>query len=289
MKLAGRESGRTLPRSGEVLGGQPKPELIFDLDRDVTEKDRQWLLSTMKESRGKDSSLFLECAVTLLLLNPEKRNELPLDEGDWRILKTLIDSYDRTGHSHARSQSSATADFEALAVVFPDRRQELPLASIAKTFMAELDPDRYLDPATVTGPIKAAYTLTLLDPSHTYIDQLPPDITDQISLEIERRRKSQAPGMQLGLVRMVKEAKLLFPKLDAVDSDFIQPEIEQWSKLLKTQRRPYTPWFVDTLETLLFLTAERVWLTPEGQLQIKLGKRGSRLVGRIPLPVRPGV
>lgn len=289
MKLAGRESGRILPRPSEVLGGQPEPELAFDLDRDVTAEDREWLLSKMKETRGKDLSLFFECAVTLLLLNPEKRNDLPMGEDDWRILKSLIERYDRTGHSHARSQLSATADFEALAVLFPDHRQELPLASIAKTFKVELDPDKYLDPDRVTGPIGAAYTLTLLDPGHTYTDQLPPDITDQIQLEIERRRKSQAPGVQLGLIRMLNEAKLLFPKLDAITPDFIQPEIVQLSKQLKQQRRSHSPFFAERLKILLFLTAERAWLTPDGELKIEPGKRGGKLVGRTPLPVRPGV
>ncbi|MEK7540035.1 MAG: hypothetical protein AAB558_02200 [Patescibacteria group bacterium] len=284
MKLRSTEPRRIQPHAADILGAEPAAELVFDPERDITEEDWQRMLQQMNQFKGNNWANYLRFPTPMILLAPERRGELELNEEAWESLKYGMGHYDQSKYPSGRVTS--IGEFFDLAVVFPERRAELPLEMLWDYFLKDFENRKQ-------HSADEAVILLLLAPERRKEIPLPANYWTQIKDMIDKdqtearratgRRFDQVPGL-------VMAAKLLFPDYPVTDLGSFEVEMGRHAKQLKEERRAGNYiWFPDTLERLLLFSADKIWFTPEGELKIQKPTSKSAISQGRALPERPEV
>lgn len=273
MKLRPRESRRVQPHSADILSAEPAPELVFDPDRDVTEEDWARMKEKMNFFRGNDWANFFRYPTPLLLLAPERRAELQLDDEVWEGLRNSLT------HTH-----SFDRDFIDLAVVFPERRAELPLDELWENGLNELHKN-WAPEHKHYYQVQAVANLLLLNPKRKDEIIIPFHFSD-----IQKVISSADKWNAYSIPDFIFYSKLLFPSesFGAMEASIEKSQL-LLKELAKLRREGRYVGFPDNLEDLLLMTAEKVWLTPEGELKIQKPTLRKSPVGQTKLPERPDV
>lgn len=138
MKLGRKKAGEAKPRlkAAEVLSGQENIDIggRFDPERDLTEEDFAGMKELLDSLRQLSNlRAYINLAMKLAILYPERRMDLGLDDDGWKAMKEYFDSerkvQRRGGHFIYLTMK--------LAILYPKHRADLGLEDDAWEGMKE--------------------------------------------------------------------------------------------------------------------------------------------------------
>lgn len=247
----------------EVARPESAAKAVFDLERDVTQEDWEGLQTALEKCRGKAWNSFFGCATTMALVAPQRKEELGLNEEAWRQFNGI-----------KNLMSYTFPFFEAVAILFPERRDELQIMQhvgpiLQNILRGEKQPEGSFKR---TMQLDAAVEILLVDPKHPELRQLPDDFLKLLAEDLTKERRSLEPDeekLYTGLDTCYR-VKLLFG--DSAPADFQPTEVELKRGVenlnLTRERNDYLQ-FASTVKTLILASARRIWIAEDGTLQIE--------------------
>ena len=257
---------------------EKESELLFDVERDITEQEWQKMKKELADRKRGSLHTFLEEAMKMKIIFPERADELTLDDEIWNMAKKLPKSTEDKG--------SFAAILMELKVLFPERMEEIELDNRKLESMGK-ELNRLKENIIFTQNYSASTffafatrmkvvfpeefdKLKLLDPIE--------DITQSMKGYLKEKR--QLKDWQTFLPAAVN-FKILYPEnVDELNLDTVfWKEIK--SEMHKTHRRGWE--ISDFASALKILAAEEVGVTDKG-LEVNMRKSDSAEPQSIELP-----
>jgi len=252
-----REQQPSRPKAVDLVHSAERPVRPVDLNGELAYEDWDTIYAEMEKNRASNWYLFSLLAMHLVLLFPERRQEIKLAESQWTEL------YDRVEMSRGRDWPFFSSHVKILLTLFPERRDQLNLDEGVKNGIQEsVERYRETDLWTQSGLI---VDLIIMFPELR--NNYSRDITLKQSLQKGMDFYKSEPAVNLHYVVLAARFSVIFPQ----DKHDLQIDDKLWEEIYierRQQRGSRVPELAELSLNAAILDVDEVSITRERGLEL---------------------